>query len=359
MDNVIDKLNYLLETKELIAQAIEDQGVFVFSFTPFREYPSLILDINGNNGASLSDSGFTGDGTIAGKLRYLEETKDLIRQAIELKGVTVPYFYPFRDYADLIASISSGSGGGEGGGDVDDGLVDYNGVMLPDVSPYITDTYPDAAILKIGNIYNLVVLGGTWQIVGEIGYLSTCVCSTSITYTLTPGSTSWTKQTEDHSAEFGTITFTDNMTSVIWSNFEISPGFEKPGHDPGGDDEKTPIAYLYNGIRLPQLPEYDWEKFPYVYISETTRFGDSDEYRVIYLWSKPGIFDEASGSVYFSGGVRTEGQIWEPFTKWRDVGKYESTSHSNGFPPIWANYDILNEDGSVYLAASNPIPVYE
>ena len=26
---------------------------------------------------------------------------------------------------------------------------------------------------------------------------------------------------------------------------------------------------------------------------------------------------------------------------------------------IWANYDILNEDGTLYLAATDPIPVYE
>lgn len=25
----------------------------------------------------------------------------------------------------------------------------------------------------------------------------------------------------------------------------------------------------------------------------------------------------------------------------------------------WSNFDILNEDGSVYLAASDPIPVYD
>ena len=25
----------------------------------------------------------------------------------------------------------------------------------------------------------------------------------------------------------------------------------------------------------------------------------------------------------------------------------------------WANYDILNEDGSIYLSASDPIPIYE
>jgi hypothetical protein len=29
------------------------------------------------------------------------------------------------------------------------------------------------------------------------------------------------------------------------------------------------------------------------------------------------------------------------------------------FTPLWTSHDILNEDGTVYLAASEPIPVYE
>jgi hypothetical protein len=30
--------------------------------------------------------------------------------------------------------------------------------------------------------------------------------------------------------------------------------------------QKTPIAYLYNGVQLPPLPEWDREKYPYAVI---------------------------------------------------------------------------------------------
>ena len=45
--------------------------------------------------------------TTADKLRYLAETKDLIRDAIEFKNVDVPNGATFRDYADLVRSIKN------------------------------------------------------------------------------------------------------------------------------------------------------------------------------------------------------------------------------------------------------------
>lgn len=47
MDEINAKLNYLKETKELIRQAMINQGVEVPESTLFAEYPSLILSIGG------------------------------------------------------------------------------------------------------------------------------------------------------------------------------------------------------------------------------------------------------------------------------------------------------------------------
>ena len=44
-------------------------------------------------------------GTVAEKLSYLLETKSLIKDAIEAKGVGVQDGVPFRQYADLILQI--------------------------------------------------------------------------------------------------------------------------------------------------------------------------------------------------------------------------------------------------------------
>ena len=49
-------------------------------------------------------------GTIAEKLQYLLQTKEQIRQAIAHKGVAVPEETPFRRYPELIEGISNGDG---------------------------------------------------------------------------------------------------------------------------------------------------------------------------------------------------------------------------------------------------------
>jgi len=49
--------------------------------------------------------------TIKQKLEYLEETKELIRQAIIDKGILVSLEDTFREYADKINSIPEGGSG--------------------------------------------------------------------------------------------------------------------------------------------------------------------------------------------------------------------------------------------------------
>ena len=49
-------------------------------------------------------------GTIAEKLQYLLQTKEQIRQAILHKGVAVSEEIPFRRYPELIEGISNGDG---------------------------------------------------------------------------------------------------------------------------------------------------------------------------------------------------------------------------------------------------------
>lgn len=50
-------------------------------------------------------------GTTADKLAYLVETKNLIKQAITSKGIDVADGASFREYSDLIEQIESGPNG--------------------------------------------------------------------------------------------------------------------------------------------------------------------------------------------------------------------------------------------------------
>ena len=71
------------------------------------------------------------------------------------------------------------------------------------------------------------------------------------------------------------------------------------------------MNFLYNGVKLPALPEWDKEKYPYAAMNLGANYG------VLYL------LDNALMAKQFQ----------------------------------WANFDILNEDGTLYLAASDPVPV--
>ena len=130
--------------------------------------------------------------------------------------------------------------------------------------------------------------------------------------------------------------------------------------------KKEPVAYLYNGVRLPKLPEWDRVAYPYAVISVYTKefsgsgiaVGDYD----LCLCKRPLTYngkDITQGAndyylVYrYSPGNAESGWVYD--------GEYdlEEVIYLDGSDVTWANPDILHTDGTVYLAASEPIPVYE
>lgn len=137
--------------------------------------------------------------------------------------------------------------------------------------------------------------------------------------------------------------------------------------------KKKPVAYLYNGVRLPALPEWDKEKYPYAVIDE---------------WES--TFNGHAGKIYFLS-FYTEKIVWKrESNKWYMPGKlvvYATTDSAkiaeyfDSFAPgevgfnmwgiaeeddgiacdkvIWTSTDLVFDDGTLYLAASEPVPVYE
>ena len=128
------------------------------------------------------------------------------------------------------------------------------------------------------------------------------------------------------------------------------------------------VGYDYNNsVVLPKLPEWDKEKYPYARIF----YNGSRAH--LYISSTPLLFEpgtnamtsggfynpDANGS-YFSYLLILADGMWEQNIL---VTDYESGQESYAFwsawPLLWSNYDITTEDGAVYLAASDPIPIYE
>ena len=119
-------------------------------------------------------------------------------------------------------------------------------------------------------------------------------------------------------------------------------------------EEPEPIAYSYNGVVLPPLPEWDKETYPYAFINASIG-------KVLKVSKEPALYGPykpvGGASLIYWGANKTSvlsNGVWGSF------GEESDSSNSASTSKIWSNHDIINtEDGSVYLAASEPVPVYE
>ena len=133
-------------------------------------------------------------------------------------------------------------------------------------------------------------------------------------------------------------------------------GLMAKGRDLKG--ERTPLAYLYNGVQLPMLPEVEG----YAVIYESGKSYALEIYENI-------TYDYYQGTDSKWWSVYSVGQYW-----WYD---YDSTTNSwvlyetnrteepeymfgvKKHSRLWSNFDISDESGAVYFEASEPVPVYE
>ena len=110
--------------------------------------------------------------------------------------------------------------------------------------------------------------------------------------------------------------------------------------------------WLYNGIEHPELPKHEQ---PYAFICNTPFYVSAYFLPSIEFGYNPGRPDEPSWSVMLPNGTQFAKTNREK-TEWgnveADTGQAFTISNIH-----WANFDVLNEDGTVYLAASAPIRV--
>lgn len=151
--------------------------------------------------------------------------------------------------------------------------------------------------------------------------------------------------------------------------------------------KKEPVAYLYNGVRLPKVPEIPdrWDYPNWAICGPYTLDGyDGVYYKFVATDEAPvpgGYIGKDEGAIgysvnFCSSGLATTDELvvglyeYETGAKlnygMNSWGKLKGLTITNWFGPpaksekfLWTNTDILNEDDSVFLAASDPIPVYE
>ena len=127
--------------------------------------------------------------------------------------------------------------------------------------------------------------------------------------------------------------------------------------------------YLYNGREAPYLPDYDAVAYPHLVMTVATKSSSSVSVGDISLCLSPYPLMFNGSNVVMSGAPeRTKYLLYRYSpsngdTEFSLKGEYSGgTANKVTYPSsedaFWTNHDILNEDGSVYLAASDPIPVY-
>ena len=123
---------------------------------------------------------------------------------------------------------------------------------------------------------------------------------------------------------------------------------------------------LYNGVELPELPEWDKEAYPYAIVNDVTAWG-IDGVTYAFVVSRDAAIPTSDVGCVFSNNRENPTSVSASYstytfllsadgTTW-EGGEANSGSGGTLVTPIWTNIDILNSGGSVWLAASTPVPV--
>lgn len=122
--------------------------------------------------------------------------------------------------------------------------------------------------------------------------------------------------------------------------------------------KKEPVAWLFNGVRLPDISGVWDGKY----------YADPIPYGAIFLCDDsifPYRFVASNAPfVHVDSGFSASATLYVDYVvlnneKWFKTAATTELGDIGILDCVWSSYDILNTDGSIYLATSDPIPVYE
>ncbi|MBR5862186.1 MAG: hypothetical protein IKZ08_02550 [Bacteroidales bacterium] len=308
----------------------------------------------------------------------------------------------------------------------------YNGIELPAPPNNDIATYPREVVVLSDDTVRLYAFSDYAYAYTSRPYvtINTPKRVWSATYDATnkTATSDWEELTDFTVTGVSQLVYFDTL---LWSNFDILDSGDRvylagsePVHILGPFDlkswliglivglvekpmllnavKKEPIAYLYNGVQLPKLPEWDKEQYPYaavyygIYYSDYPEYGPEEPiYRAGFVAADQPLFVAESNTkrlfycknpVSFIScyAMNDDDKIGVPATHWGDLNSTNrdyaddlaeigvsaylvlSIKHNHfGFKedqvPQWTNHDIYNlATDELYLAKSGePIPVYE
>ena len=156
------------------------------------------------------------------------------------------------------------------------------------------------------------------------------------------------------------------MRIVNGGETSTAPAFQQVIPTPPTDP--APTTYLYNGIELPALPEWDKQTYPYAFIEHEHNGSNS----ALYISTKPLVCkyvkgygntlypEDDSKLSYKEGYLRRNKELvtdFEFYSEYENRSRIEFVGQDN---IIWANHTIMDrDDGHTVVEATDPIPVYE
>ena len=244
----------------------------------------------------------------------------------------------------------------------------YNGTKLPALPKYNKSEFPCALIIHgeaglFGDEYTWLVLCQSASIFTSTGNLFAKTFGQQRGFVLEDDQWVYKDSFMDEEyLEFHVIT-------AIWSNVNIynkdgteltlSASKPVPVYEDGILDEAFG-ACLYNGVRLPALPEWDKEAYPYAVIYQEE---DKGVYcltvttGVVTIAASKGNVDGKTSDVPTIKMYSIDGSQW-------GFARETTTPDLPGFPRfrdyIWSNHDIYRTaslGGTLVIGASEPVPV--
>lgn len=273
------------------------------------------------------------------------------------------------------------------------GKMLYNGVALPPLPKRVMEAYPCAAIstdasylvafsqpITISDPYPVYVYPPGTKMIEYYMYRGAWTGGTESSFP--DGHEMWGRAYYEW-ANFDIINTTDGSIYLAASDpVPVEDTFSK-GYHVGAELRRKrvlPVAYLYNGVRLPNINSvYTSElqkDYPYAFIKIQSNgrillcvFGAEAHYfeytrpssEVRLLFGSPPSWDDG----FVDDGIKVPMQQYEcaEYNNYQWTLAYQS---SDGYvditpptsTPHWSNFNV-EYNGSVYLEASEPIPVYK
>lgn len=323
----------------------KDARFFCTSYTTYYKY---YLDTNTNSWVYQSYDSNGGNSTLGYDTTYKDCTFIWSNRAITDR-TNSGVFYEGSEpvYTQFGGNVALADG---------EGYVLYKGAVLPKLPNDLK--YANTYIFKGENSYVMYNLNASFYIKDHLDpygryYMHADAGGAYAYYSIVNGA--WVWADGGSSGYVLSNSVLSDEFDFLWSSIDVPNRYNSTTYlsasDPVPLVSNEPVAAVYNGVKLPPLPEWDETIYPYAFIE--TAFGSSLEVMSSYSTSTTNGGYINTPPHWLQSNLRV-GNVWPDFTEINS----DSGAANHHSVIIWTNFDVTISS-SVSFTASDPIPIYE